>query len=59
MGEQVINPDIADELAHLREAVTYAQIAYDNSPWAMGPQRRRELDTAQDRLQAFKQKHNL
>lgn len=59
MTEQLLPPEIADELAHLREAVNYAQIAYDNSPWAMGTQRRRELDTAQDRLQAFKKKHKI
>jgi len=59
MNDQKLHPEIADELARLRDAVNHAQIVYDNSPFAMGNQRRAELDVAYDRLSAFKQKHNL
>jgi len=50
--------DIADELARLTKRRDDAYLTYLNSSWAMGPQRRKELDDAEARLDAFKAKFN-
>ena len=51
-----LSATLADQLARAEDDLAYARRRYENSPWTMGSQRRRELEVAKDRVTALRKK---